>query len=100
MEKHKNDAKLSAEYWKSVNKEFHPQISWTIKSKFKSYNPNSRRCSLLLHGKLEIVDDPDEIVRSHHQVSLSKKTSVDNKKDCGITYNGSSWVQVLTKWLF
>ena len=59
-EKNKNDTKLSTEYWKLANKKLDPRISWSIKSNYKSYNPNSRRCSLCLHEKLKIVDDPEE----------------------------------------
>ena len=33
----------------------------SIKGNYKSYNPNSKRCSLYLHEKLEIVDHPKEI---------------------------------------
>ena len=56
VEKNKNDAKLSTEYWKLTNNKLHPQISWSMKGNFKWYNPNSKRCSLCLHEKLEIVE--------------------------------------------
>ena len=58
-----------------------------------THNPNSRRCSLCLQEKLEIVDDPDKIllnIRSevisqcHHQNKYKLKTLVTNKKDLGI----------------
>ena len=93
-EKDKNDTKLSTEYWKLANKKLHPGISWSIKDKYKSYNPNSRRCSLCLNEKLEIVDDPDEILlkkrsevisQCRHRNKYKLKTLVTNKKDCGIT---------------
>ena len=38
-----------------------PPICWSIKGNYKSCNPNSKRCSLCLHEKLEIVDDPEKI---------------------------------------
>ena len=38
MEKNKNDTKLSTEYWKLANKKLHPQISWSIKGKYNTYN--------------------------------------------------------------
>ena len=41
-----NGTKLSTEYQKRANKKLHPRISWSVKGKYKSYNPNSRRCSL------------------------------------------------------
>ena len=62
VEKKKNNTKLSTEYWKLANNKLHPWISWSIKGNYKSYNPNSNRCSLCLHEKLEIADDPKEIL--------------------------------------
>ena len=61
-EKSKNDTRLSTEYWKLANKKLHPRISWSIKGNYKSYNSNKKRGSLCLHEKLEIVDDPEEIL--------------------------------------
>ena len=60
--KNRNNTKLSTEYWKLENKKLHPWISWSIEGKYKSCNPNSRRCRLCLHEKLEIVDDSREIL--------------------------------------
>ena len=60
-EKNKNDIKLSTEYWKLANMELHPWISWSMKGNYKSYTPNSKRCSLCFHKKLEIGDDPEKI---------------------------------------
>ena len=60
--KNKNDTKSSTAYWKLENKKLHQRISSSIKSKYKSYNPNSRRCRFCLQEKLEIVKDPDEIL--------------------------------------
>ena len=94
VEKNKNDTKLSTEYWKLANNKFHPQISWSIKGNYKSYNPNSKRCSLCLHEKLEIVDDPKEILlnkrsevisQCRHRNKYKLKTLVYNKKNRVIT---------------
>ena len=57
---------LTTEYWKLANKKLDPRISWSIKGKYKSYNPNSRRCSLCLHETFEIMDDPGEILLNKH----------------------------------
>ena len=93
-EKNKNDTKLSTEYWKLGNKNLHPRISWSIKCNYKSYNPNSKRCSLCLHEKLEIVDDLEEILlnkrsevisQCRHRNKYKLKALVTNKKDRGIT---------------
>ena len=56
-ENNKNDTKLSTEYWKLGNKKLNPRIFWSIKGNYKSYKPNSKRCSLCLHEKIEILDD-------------------------------------------
>ena len=85
-----NDTKLSTECWKLANKKLHPVISWSIKGKYNSYKPNSRRCSLCLYEKLEIVNDPDEILlhkrsevisQCHHQNKYKLKTLVTNNKE-------------------
>ena len=90
----KNITQLHTEYWKLANKKLHPRISWCLKGKHESYNPNSRRCSLCLLKKLEIVDDPDEILlnkcsevlsQCHHGNKYELKTLVNNKKDRGST---------------
>ena len=90
MEKNKNDCKLSAEYWKLANKKLYPRISWNIKGNYKSYNPNSKRCSLRLHEKLEIIDDLKEILLSkrseiisqcRHRNKYKLKTLASNKKE-------------------
>ena len=93
-EKNKNDTKLSTEHWKLANKNLYPRISWSIKGNYKSYNPNSKKRSLCLHEKLEIVDDPEEILlnkrsevisQRRHRNKYKLKTLVSNKKDRGIT---------------
>ena len=93
-EKSKNDTKLSTEYWKLANKNLHPRISWSIKGNYKSYNPSLKRCSLCLHEKLEIVDDPEDILlnkrsevisQCRHRNKYKLKTLESNNKDRGIT---------------
>ena len=88
MKKNKKDTKLSTEYWKLANNKLHLRISWSIKGNYKSYNPNSKRCSLCLHEKLEIVDDPKEILLNKRSEVISPrrhgnkyklKTHVSNK---------------------
>ena len=94
VEKNKNDTKLSTEYWKLANNKLHPQISWSIKGNYKSCNLNSKRCSLCLPKKLEIIDDPEEILLNkrsevisqyRHRNKYKLKTLVSNKQDRGIT---------------
>ena len=98
MEKNKNDTKLSTEYYKLANKKLHPQISWSVKGNYKSYNHNSKRCTLCLHEKLEI-DDPEEILlnkhsevisQCHHRNKYKLKTLVSNKKTVASHNNRSS----------
>ena len=68
------------------------------------YNPNSRRCSLRLHKKLEI-DDPDEILLKKgsemislccHRNKYKLKTLAPKKKTVTLNNNGSSLLQVST----
>ena len=71
-EKNKSDTKLSTEYWNLANKKLHPRISFSIKGKYKLYNPNPRRYSSCLHEKLEKVDDPDEILLNKQSEIISQ----------------------------
>ena len=71
-EKNKNDTKLSTEYWKLASKKLHPRISLNIKGNYKSYNPNSKRSSVCLQEKLEIVDDPEEILLNKSSEEISQ----------------------------
>ena len=93
-ENNKNDTKLSTEYWKLANNKLHPRISYSIKDNYKSRNPNSKRCSLCLHEKLEIVDDSKKIPlkkrsevisQCRHRDKYKLKPLVSNKQDRRIT---------------
>ena len=88
-ERNKNDTKLSTAYWTLANKNLHQRISWSIKGNYKSYNHNSKRCSLCLHEKLEIVDDAEEILlnkrsevisQCRHRNKYKLNSLVSNKK--------------------
>ena len=107
-EKNKNDTSLSTENWKLANKKLHPRISWSIKGNYKSYNSNSKTFSLILHEKLEIVDDPKEILlnkpsevisQSRHRNKYKLKTLVSNEKDQVITEYTGSLLQVYRKYM-
>ena len=96
--KNKNDTNLSTEYWKLANKKLHTRISLSIKGNYKTYNPNSKRCSLYLHEKLEILNDPEEILlnkrsevisQCRHRNKYKLKTLVSNKKDRALHSNTS-----------
>ena len=89
-ENNKNDTKLSTEYWKLANNKLHPRISYSIKDNYKLCNPNSKRCSLCLHEKLEIVDDSKKISlkkrsevisQCRHRDKYKLKPLVSNKQD-------------------
>ena len=94
VEKNKSDTKLSTKYWKLVNSKLHSRICWSIKGNYKSYNPNSKRCSLCLHEKLEILVDLKEILlnksseviyQGRHRNKYELKTLASNKQNRGIT---------------
>ena len=89
VENNQNNTKLSTEYQKLENKKLDPRISWSIKGKYKSYKHNSKRCSLYVAQKMEIVDDPKEILskkrlevisQCHHRSKYELKTLLSNKK--------------------
>ena len=80
MEKNKNDTILSTEYWKLANNKLHLRIPWSIKNNYKLNNPNSKRCSLCLHEKLEIVEDPKEILSNKRSEVISQCRHRNKKK--------------------
>ena len=43
-----------------------------MKSKCKSCNPKSRKYNLILQEKMEIVDDPDEILLNKRSEAISQ----------------------------
>ena len=97
VEKNKKDTKLSTEHWKLTNKKLQPQIFWNVKGKCKSYSPNSRRRSSCWHKKLDMVDAPDEMLLRKWSEVISQCCHRNKYK---LQNNGSSWLQVSTKWLF
>ena len=52
---HKNDSKLSNEYWTFKTKQLNPTVSWQIKRRYNSNNLISTTRTLCLNGKLEIL---------------------------------------------
>ena len=77
ISKYENDTKLSVEYWNFKAGIYNPKASWAVKNQFRAYKPQSKRCSLCLNEKLEILEDKEEnnllnrkseiISKCHHQ---------------------------------
>ena len=59
----------STEYWKMMDKELHQRVSWSIKSKYKSYSTNSRRCSLICTNDQKCGWSWQNSIRCHLPVS-------------------------------
>ena len=72
ISKHKNDAKLSIEYWNLKAGNSNPKVTWAVKNQFSVYNPQSKRCSLCLNEKLEILEDKENNL-------LNKKSEIISK---------------------
>ena len=53
--KHKDDTKLSKQFWEVKMHDGTPNITCKIVRICRSYNPNSKRCLLCLHEKYEIA---------------------------------------------
>ena len=51
---------------------FNPKVTWTVKNQFNAYNPQSKRCSLCLNEKFEILEDKENNL-------LIKKSEVISK---------------------
>ena len=59
INRYKNDTKLSVEYWNLKARNSNPKVTWAVKNQFSAYNPQSKRCSLCLNEKLEILEDKE-----------------------------------------
>ena len=53
--KHKNDTKLSKEFWEIKKSNGTPRITWKIIRICRSYNLNSKHCFLCLNDKYKIA---------------------------------------------
>ena len=69
-EKHQSNTELSNELWSIKNSKCTPNIVWEIFQKHQ--NPNTKRCSLCLNEKLEIV-------RYKGYNLLNKRSKIINK---------------------
>ena len=49
--------KLSVEYWNLKVGKSNTKVTWAVKNPISACNPQSKRCSLLLNEKLEILED-------------------------------------------
>ena len=61
INRYKNDTKLSVEYWNLKAGNFNPKVTWAVKNQLCACNPQSKRCSLCLNEKLEILEDKEKI---------------------------------------
>ena len=59
INRYENDTKLSVEYWNLKVGNSNPKVTWAVKNQFSAYNPQSKRSSLCLNGKLEILEDKE-----------------------------------------
>ena len=51
--------KLSVEYWNLKAANSNLKGTWVVKNQFSVYHPQSKRCSLCLNEKLEILEDKE-----------------------------------------
>ena len=72
INRYKSDTKLSFDYWKLEAGNSNPKVTWAAKNQFSAYNPQSKRCSLCINEKFEILKDRENN-------SLNKKSEVISK---------------------
>ena len=71
-EKHQSDTELSNKLWSIKSNNYTPNTAWEILQKHQTHNPNTKRCSLCLHKKLEIAR-----YKGHNH--LKKRSEIINK---------------------
>ena len=59
INRYKNGTKLSVEHWNLKVGNSNPKVTWAVKKQFCAFNPQSKRCSLFLNEKLEILEDKE-----------------------------------------
>ena len=72
INRYKNDTKISVEYWDLKARNSNPKVTCAVKNQLSAYNSQSKRCSLCLNEKLEILEDKKNSL-------LNKKSEVISK---------------------
>ena len=78
--------KLSVEYWNWKAGNCNPKVTWAVKNQFSAYKPQSKRCSLCLKEKFEILEDKENNL-------LNKKSEVISKYRHQNKYTVFSWIE-------
>ena len=64
--------KLSVEYWNLKAGNSYPKVTWAVKNQFSAYNSQSKRCSLCLNKKFEILEDKENNLLNKKSEEISK----------------------------
>ena len=72
VNRYKNDMKLSVEHWNLKAGNYNPKVTWAVKNQFSAYNPHSKRCSLCLNEKFEILEDKEKNLLNEKSEVMSK----------------------------
>ena len=85
--KYEHDTTLSTEYWKLKKRNLNPQVSWKIIRRTHSFKPESKKCSLCLAEKFEIVYHPYPHKLLNRRSEVIAKCRHQRKFDLAL-YNG------------
>ena len=72
INRYKNDTKLSVEYWNLKAGNSKRKVTLAVKKPFRAYNPQSKRSSLYLNDKFEILEDKENNLLNKKSEAISK----------------------------
>ena len=64
--------KLSVEYVNLKVGNSNPKVTWAVKKQLSAYNPQSKRSSLCLNEKLEILEGKENNLLNNRSEAISK----------------------------
>ena len=86
--RYRNDTELSKEVWKIKDLKGTANLKWSIKGRYKSYNPLSKRCNLCLNEKLEIITHQGDNLLNARSEVVSKCRHKNKFKLSNLTSEG------------
>ena len=70
--KYRGESELAKEVWRIKDEGGAPEVTWKILRRAKTYNPNTKRCTLCLHEKLAIAEHEGNDMLNKRSETMAK----------------------------
>ena len=70
--KYRGESELAKEVWRIKDEGGAPEVTWKIIRRAKTYNPNTKRCTLCLHEKLAIAEHEGKDMLNKRSETVAK----------------------------